>query len=157
METLPTAKNESLKVTDGVILLSYPNPCPSLTPLKFIVGFSVSTVKFNFLETALLPASSVAVTVILYSPVSEKHLVATAFAELFFHGKDSVVVLPASIESRKIIEAFVRWSEVGGKSWNFEGSTDYLFRVQKWTESIKPIIVKSIMRYEETENREVDD
>ena len=25
---------------------------------------------------------------------------------------DSVVVLPASIESRKIIEAFVRWSEV---------------------------------------------
>lgn len=25
------------------------------------------------------------------------------------------------------------------------------FRVQKWTESIKPIIVKSIMRYEETE------
>ena len=64
---------------------------------------------------------------------------------------DSVVVLPASIESRKIIEAFVRWSEVGGKSWNFEGSTDYLFRVQKWIESIKPIIVKSIMRYEETE------
>ena len=64
---------------------------------------------------------------------------------------DSVVVLPASIESRKIIEAFVRWSEIGGKSWNFEGSTDYLFRVQKWTESIKPIIVKSIMRYEETE------
>lgn len=64
---------------------------------------------------------------------------------------DSVVVLPASIESRKIIEAFVRWSEVGGKSWNFEGSTDYLFRVQKWTESIKPIIVTSIMRYEETE------
>ena len=64
---------------------------------------------------------------------------------------DSVVILPASIESRKIIEAFVRWSEVGGKSWNFEGSTDYLFRVQKWTESIKPIIVKSIMRYEETE------
>ena len=48
-------------------------------------------------------------------------------------------------------QAFVRWSEVGGKSWNFEGSTDYLFRVQKWTESIKPIIVKSIMRYEETE------
>lgn len=64
---------------------------------------------------------------------------------------DSVVVLPASIESRKIIEAFVRWSEIGGKSWNFEGSTDYLFRVQKWTESIKPIIVKSIIRYEETE------
>lgn len=64
---------------------------------------------------------------------------------------DSVVVLPASIESRKIIEAFVRWSEIGGKSWNFEGYTDYLFRVQKWTESIKPIIVKSIMRYEETE------
>lgn len=64
---------------------------------------------------------------------------------------DAVVTLPASIESRKIIEAFVRWSEVGGKSWNFEGSTDYLFRVQKWTESIKPIILKSIMKYKETE------
>lgn len=64
---------------------------------------------------------------------------------------DAVVTLPASIESRKIIEAFVRWSEVGGKSWNFDGSTDYLFRVQKWTESIKPIIVQSVMRYEQTE------
>lgn len=64
---------------------------------------------------------------------------------------DAVVTLPASIESRKIIEAFVRWSEVGGKSWNFEGSTDYLFRVQKWAESIKPMIVQSVMKYEQTE------
>ena len=64
---------------------------------------------------------------------------------------DAVVTLPASIESRKIIEAFVRWSEVGGKSWNFEGSTDYLFRVQKWTESIKPMIVQSVMRYDQKE------
>ena len=51
---------------------------------------------------------------------------------------DAVVTLPASIESRKIIEAFVRWSEVGKKSWNFKGSTDYLYRVQKWSNSIKP-------------------
>lgn len=64
---------------------------------------------------------------------------------------DAVVTLPASIESRKIIEAFVRWNEVGNKSWNFEGSTDYLFRVQMWTESIKPKIVQSILRFENTE------
>lgn len=64
---------------------------------------------------------------------------------------DAVVTLPASIESRKIIEAFVRWSEVGGKSWNFEGSTDYLFRVQMWTESIKKQIVQSILHFGDTE------
>lgn len=64
---------------------------------------------------------------------------------------DAVVTLPASIESRKIIEAFVRWNEVGNKSWNFDGSTDYLFRVQMWTESIKPKIVQSILRFEDIE------
>ncbi len=60
---------------------------------------------------------------------------------------DAVITLSASIESRKIIEAFVRWSEVGNKSWNFPGSTDYLYRVQRWTESIKPLIIDSVMHY----------
>ena len=62
---------------------------------------------------------------------------------------DAVVTLPASIESRKIIEAFVRWSEVGKKSWNFKGSTDYLYRVQKWSDSIKPSIVNAIVHYDD--------
>lgn len=66
---------------------------------------------------------------------------------------DAVITLPASIESRKIIEAFVRWNEVGKKSWNFKGSTDYLYRVQKWSESIKPAIVNAIIHYE---NKEAD-
>lgn len=61
---------------------------------------------------------------------------------------DAVITLSASIESRKIIEAFVRWSEVGNKSWNFSGSTDYLYRVQKWTESIKPQILDAVMHYD---------
>ena len=64
---------------------------------------------------------------------------------------DAVGTLPASIESRKIIEAFVRWSEVGKKSWNFKGSTDYLYRVQKWSDSIKPLIVNAIMHYDDTQ------
>lgn len=66
---------------------------------------------------------------------------------------EAVITLSASIESRKIIEAFVRWSEVGNKSWNFAGSTDYLYRVQKWTESIKPQIIKAVTHYED---REID-
>lgn len=61
---------------------------------------------------------------------------------------DAVITLSASIESRKIIEAFVRWSEVGNKSWNFPGSTDYLYRVQKWTESIKPQIIDAVLHYD---------
>lgn len=65
---------------------------------------------------------------------------------------DAVITLPASIESRKIIEAFVRWSEVGKKSWNFNGSTDYLYRVQKWSHSIKPTIVNAIIRYNDKES-----
>lgn len=65
---------------------------------------------------------------------------------------DAVITLPASIESRKIIEAFVRWNEVGKKSWNFKGSTDYLYRVQRWSESIKPAIVNAIMHYEDKES-----
>ena len=65
---------------------------------------------------------------------------------------DAVITLPASIESRKIIEAFVRWSEVGKKSWNFKGSTDYLYRVQRWSESIKTSIVNAIIRYADKES-----
>lgn len=65
---------------------------------------------------------------------------------------DAVVTLPASIESRKIIEAFVRWNEVGKKSWNFKGSTDYLYRVQRWSDSIKPSIVHAIMHYNDKES-----
>nr|WP_304970919.1 hypothetical protein [uncultured Schaedlerella sp.] len=65
---------------------------------------------------------------------------------------DAVITLPASIESRKIIEAFVRWSEVGKKSWNFKGSTDYLYRVQRWRDSIKPSIVNAIMHYNDKES-----
>ena len=65
---------------------------------------------------------------------------------------DAVITLPASIESRKIIEAFVRWSEVGKKSWNFKGSTDYLYRVQRWSESIKTYIVNAIIRYADKES-----
>ncbi len=65
---------------------------------------------------------------------------------------DAVITLPASIESRKIIEAFVRWSEVGKKSWNFKGSTDYLYRVQKWSDSIKPAIVNAIIHYNDKES-----
>lgn len=66
---------------------------------------------------------------------------------------DAVITLSASIESRKIIEAFVRWSEVGNKSWNFPGSTDYLYRVQKWTESIKSQIIDSMLHYD---GKEID-
>lgn len=62
---------------------------------------------------------------------------------------DAVVLLPASIESRKIIEAFVRWSEVGNKSWDFLNGTDYLYRVQRWTKSITPKILESILHYED--------
>lgn len=61
---------------------------------------------------------------------------------------DAIITLPASIESRKIIEAFVRWSEIGKKSWNFKGSVDYLYRVQRWSDSIKPTIVKAITNYD---------
>lgn len=65
---------------------------------------------------------------------------------------DAVITLSASIESRKIIEAFVRWSEVGKKSWNFKGSTDYLYRVQRWSDSIRPAIVYAISHYNDKES-----
>lgn len=60
---------------------------------------------------------------------------------------DAVITLAATIESRKIIESFLRYGEVGNKSWDFPGSTDYLYRVQRWVDKIKPIIVKAIMTY----------
>ncbi len=64
---------------------------------------------------------------------------------------DAAILLPASIESRKIIEAFIRWSEEGKKSWNFSHSTDYLLRVQIWTEKVKPLIIKSVVCYDGVE------
>lgn len=61
---------------------------------------------------------------------------------------DSAIELPASIESRNIIEGFLRWEEIGKKSWDFPGATDYLYRIQCWTEKIKPQIVDAILYYE---------
>lgn len=60
---------------------------------------------------------------------------------------DAVVTLSASLESRKIIEAFLRWNIVGNKSWNFDGAADFLYRVEKWTEKVKPLIIHDIMHY----------
>lgn len=65
---------------------------------------------------------------------------------------DAVIILPATIESRKIIEAFVRWSEVGKKSWNFKDSTGYLYRVQRWSDSIRPSIINAITHYADKES-----
>ncbi len=61
---------------------------------------------------------------------------------------DAVITLSASIESRRIIESFLRYGEIGNKSWDFPGSTDYLYRVQRWVEKIKPIIIKAVMTYD---------
>lgn len=62
---------------------------------------------------------------------------------------DAVITLSASIESRRIIESFLRYGEVGNKSWDFPGSTDYLYRVQRWVDKIKPTIVKAVMTYQD--------
>ena len=58
---------------------------------------------------------------------------------------DAVITLTASIESSEIIEAFVRWSIEGNKSWNYDGSNDLLYRVECWTERIKPLIINEVM------------
>lgn len=61
---------------------------------------------------------------------------------------DAVITLSASIESRRIIESFLRYGEVGNKTWDFPGSTDYLYRVQRWVDKIKPTIIKEVMTYD---------
>lgn len=61
---------------------------------------------------------------------------------------DAVITLAATIESRRIIESFLKYGEVGNKSWDFPGSTDYLYRVQRWVDKIKPTIVKEVMTYD---------
>jgi hypothetical protein len=55
--------------------------------------------------------------------------------------------LPANLESRRIIEAFVKWREIGNQSWNFPESSDYLYLVQKWTDSIKGLIISEVVNY----------
>ena len=59
----------------------------------------------------------------------------------------SVIVLPANIESRRIIEAFVKWRSLGSQSWNFPGSSDCLYVVQRWTDSIKNKIISEVLNY----------
>ena len=76
---------------------------------------------------------------------SNKYLVAF---EKQSRTSDAVILLPPTIESRKIIESFLRWSEIGGKSWNFPGSTDYLLRVQTWVLKIKKQIIDAILSYD---------
>lgn len=60
---------------------------------------------------------------------------------------NSIIVLPATLESRRIIEAFVKWREVGNQSWQFPNASDYLYLVQKWTDSIKGLIISEVVNY----------
>lgn len=56
----------------------------------------------------------------------------------------TLYIMPASRESAIVIEAFVRWRQVGGESWDFAGADYLLYQVQLWLERVKPEIVKLV-------------
>lgn len=60
---------------------------------------------------------------------------------------NSIIELPANLDSRRIIEAFVKWRELGNQSWQFPDSSDYLYLVQRWTQSVKGKIVSEVVSY----------
>lgn len=59
-------------------------------------------------------------------------------------GLDRVLyVIQASRKNQEIIEAFIRWSELGNKTWNFENGDYFALAVETWTEKNKANIVKA--------------
>lgn len=67
-------------------------------------------------------------------------------------GLDRVLyVIQASRKNQEIIEAFIRWSELGNKTWNFENGDYFALAVETWTEKNKANIVKAIKSLENGE------
>lgn len=67
-------------------------------------------------------------------------------------GLDRVLyVIKASRKNQEIIEAFIRWAELGNKTWNFENGDYFALAVETWTEKNKVNIVKAIKSLENGE------
>ena len=66
----------------------------------------------------------------------------------------NIVQLGANLESRKILEGFIRYNVEGKKSWNFPESNDYLLTIAIWLENVKPVILKAMHTYEDAQTHE---
>lgn len=64
--------------------------------------------------------------------------------------KSHFIQLSSNLETRKIIEGFIRYKVEGKKSWNFIDSNDYLLAITTWLERVKPIIIRAMQGYGET-------
>lgn len=58
--------------------------------------------------------------------------------------KYSVYVLPATIESTLVVEDFIKWESYGNYSWDFEGGDSALYRVIRWSGSIREELIQKI-------------
>ena len=87
------------------------------------------------------------ISIDLYNRIKDRTLISFERQTTSKSIESSIITLPATLETRRIIEAFVRWTYVGNHSWNFPNSSDFLYIVQKWTESVKPQLVNEFLNY----------
>lgn len=62
-------------------------------------------------------------------------------------GLDRVLfVIEPSRKNQEVIEAFIRWSEIGNKTWNFENGDYFAWAVETWLERNRSDIVNAVKR-----------
>lgn len=60
-------------------------------------------------------------------------------------GSDTVIfTMPANRTSQTVIEAFIRWAEEGGESWNFDNGEYFVLYVETWLENIKNELISAV-------------
>lgn len=67
-------------------------------------------------------------------------------------GLDRVLyVIEATRKNQEIVEAFIRWTELGNKTWNFENGDYFALAVETWTERNKAAIVNAVKTFDKGE------
>lgn len=56
----------------------------------------------------------------------------------------ALFIIQASRKNQAVIEAFIRWSVLGNKTWNFENGDYFVLVVENWLESNKAEIIKAV-------------
>ena len=52
--------------------------------------------------------------------------------------------MKATRDNQEVMEAFLAWEILGDRLWNFEDAPNKVYRIQCWTEEIKPEIIRAV-------------
>ena len=65
---------------------------------------------------------------------------------------DALILLPATTETRTIVEGFIKYRVEGNGSWFFANSADYLLSIEIWVSNIKKDLIFAMSHFNDTKS-----